>query len=61
MILISHFDETKEWPHRLCDMNDDGSTRYAAISRDMPGAIRMMARHIDRTEEEIAAMLGGKI
>jgi hypothetical protein len=60
MILISHFDETKEWPHRLCAMNDDGRIRYTAISRDMSGAIRMMARHIDRTEEEIRTMLEGK-
>ena len=60
MILLAYFDAEKEWPHRLCAMNDDGSVKYTVASRDMPGAIKMMSRHIDRTEEEIARMLGSK-
>jgi DNA-binding GntR family transcriptional regulator len=60
MIMLAYFDEGKEWPHRLCAMNDDGTIKYSVISRDMPGAIKMMARHIDRTEEEITTMLRGK-
>jgi DNA-binding GntR family transcriptional regulator len=60
MILLSHFDAGKEFPHRICAMNDDGTIQYTAISRDSAGAIRMMSRHIDRTEEEIREMLEGK-
>ena len=57
MILLSYFDPDKEWPHRLAAMNDDGSLKYTVASVDRAGAIRMMARHIDRTEEEISRRL----
>jgi DNA-binding GntR family transcriptional regulator len=58
MILIMHNDPSKEFPYRLAAMKDDGSEIYSVISQDADGAIRMMARHIDRTEEEIRKMLG---
>ena len=60
MMLLMYHDENKEFPHRLDAMGDDGSIIYSVISRDKPGAIRMMARHIDRTEDEIRLMLGIK-
>jgi hypothetical protein len=59
MMLLMHHDPDKEFPHRLAAMRDDGSEIYSAISRDRKGAIRMMSRHIDRTESEINSMLGG--
>ena len=61
MILIMHHDDCKEFPVRLAAMKDDGSPIYTVMSRDEAGAIRMMSRHIDRTEEEIMNMLEGKL
>jgi len=58
MMLLMYHDERKEFPCRLAAMNDDGSMIYSTISRDDAGAIRMMSRHVDRTEDEIRKMLG---